>query len=303
MPTLEGAYQRTFEVEGPPVDGPLGSYAGEAAKGTLLTDNVAGALFINTGTVDSPIWTSLGGGIAFDPLSLSPALWLRADAGLFQERTGAAATTPASADGDPVGSWLDQSGALNHATAGTDAARPTLKLAQVNGRSVVRFDGSDDALLTPIGGFGAFPAKRGSVFAVYKRSAATGSGALLSTYPAAAPAAWLWYAVTSGVLDKWYDGSGFHAAAVYDSSAAYTVGAIIRDGDTTVKHYRNGSLADSFTVTDSQQALSPMGVGADTGGGTLHTGDIAEILIFPAALGTTDRQNVEGYLNGRFAIY
>ena len=42
---------------------------------------------------------------------------------LFQERTGASATTPASI-GDPVGTILDQSGNGNHAVAPSDAARP-----------------------------------------------------------------------------------------------------------------------------------------------------------------------------------
>lgn len=32
-------------------------------------------------------------------------------------------------------------------------------------------------------------------------------------------------------------------------------------------------------------------------------GDIAEILIFPTALSTTDRERVERYLNGKYAIY
>ena len=44
---------------------------------------------------------------------------------LFQERTGASASTPATL-GDPVGTVLDKSGNGNHATAPSDGARPTL---------------------------------------------------------------------------------------------------------------------------------------------------------------------------------
>ena len=44
---------------------------------------------------------------------------------LFQERTGASATTICSL-GDPVGTILDKSGNGNHATAPSDGARPTL---------------------------------------------------------------------------------------------------------------------------------------------------------------------------------
>lgn len=50
----------------------------------------------------------------------------RADAGLF---TTAGGTTPATADGDPVGRWEDQSGNGHHAVQATDANRPTLEAA------------------------------------------------------------------------------------------------------------------------------------------------------------------------------
>src|SRR3954463_177093 len=83
---------------------------------------------------------------SFSPLSLSPALWLKGDAGLFQERTGASATTPAIAEADPVGSWLDQSGNGRHATAAADSNRPTLKLASQNGLPALLADAVDDIL-------------------------------------------------------------------------------------------------------------------------------------------------------------
>lgn len=77
------------------------------------------------------------------PRVLSPALWLVADRGLFQD---SGYTTPAAADGDPLGGWQDQSGNGRHATQATAAKRPVLKLAIQNGRPVVRFDSSDDTL-------------------------------------------------------------------------------------------------------------------------------------------------------------
>lgn len=85
---------------------------------------------------------------AFSPLSFGPTLaqWLQNDAGLYQERTGASATTLAAADADPVGSWLDQSGNGRHMTTTADSKRPVLKLNIQNGRSVIRFDGIDDFL-------------------------------------------------------------------------------------------------------------------------------------------------------------
>ena len=61
------------------------------------------------------------------PLVAGLGLWLdpRDPSTLFQERTGASASTPAQV-GDPVGTILDKSGNGNHATAPSDGARPTL---------------------------------------------------------------------------------------------------------------------------------------------------------------------------------
>lgn len=45
---------------GAPVDGTSGTNVGLSAKGTLLTDETNGILYINTGTLASPTWTKVG---------------------------------------------------------------------------------------------------------------------------------------------------------------------------------------------------------------------------------------------------
>jgi hypothetical protein len=75
------------------------------------------------------------GGTWFDPSDLST---------LFQERTGAAATTP-SAVGEPVGTMLDKGVWGHHATAPSDAERPLLQ-QDGNGKYYLLFDGVDDTL-------------------------------------------------------------------------------------------------------------------------------------------------------------
>lgn len=63
---------------------------------------------------------------------------------LFVERTGASASTPASVDG-VIGTIIDLSGAGNHITAQSDAARPLLKL---DGSTYYGLgDGTDDKLV------------------------------------------------------------------------------------------------------------------------------------------------------------
>lgn len=72
------------------------------------------------------------------------ALWLRADAGLYQDAAG---TLPAAADNDPVAHWADAAGGpLAAVQPGSSLKRPRLRLAQVAGRPALRFDGVDDGL-------------------------------------------------------------------------------------------------------------------------------------------------------------
>lgn len=82
----------------------------------------------------------------YNPFSDPDLKWfLDANFGLFQERTGAAATTPSVADG-PVGTWQDLRGTAIYGTATSDAARPTFRVAGFNSRKSVQFDGTDDFL-------------------------------------------------------------------------------------------------------------------------------------------------------------
>ena len=87
------------------------------------------------------------GGTGFNPLTLSPALWLDAsDAATLYTDSGL--TTLVAADGDPVGGWKDKSGNNRHAIQASGTNKPAYKTAIKNGLSVVRFDGVNDSLAT-----------------------------------------------------------------------------------------------------------------------------------------------------------
>lgn len=99
----------------------------------------------------------------FSPLSLAPFIWLDPSdlTTLFQERTGASATTPAEVDG-VVGTMLDKSGNGRHVIAPSDAARPILR----NSGSLywLETDGIDDALTTGVVGAAAQPVEMMTAF-------------------------------------------------------------------------------------------------------------------------------------------
>jgi hypothetical protein len=87
------------------------------------------------------LWDNHGVGTSFNPLTLSPALWLDAadSATLFQATTG---SVPAAADGDPVGYWLDKSGNNRHASQTSGSNKPILKTAIQNSKNIVRTNGT-----------------------------------------------------------------------------------------------------------------------------------------------------------------
>ena len=98
-------------------------------------------------SLDLGLWRR-SGGTGFNPLTLSPALWLDASdsATLFQATTG---SVPAAADGDPVGYWLDKSGNNRHASQTSGSNKPLLKTAILNSKNIVRTNGTSSFMSIP----------------------------------------------------------------------------------------------------------------------------------------------------------
>ena len=91
-----------------------------------------------------PLWT---------PDRITTALWLdAADASTITESDGA------------VSQWADKSGNGHHAAQAVANQRPIVIANQVNGMPVVRFDGDDDVLSSPL----QVPIDDCAVFVVYK---------------------------------------------------------------------------------------------------------------------------------------
>lgn len=230
-------------------------------------------------------FASAGAG-AFDPLTLSPVLWLKADAGTFQTSGGAAAT----ADGDPVGEWQDQSGNANHMGQATAGLRPSLKLAIQNGLPVVRFDGIDDYIAA------AFALTQPEdVFAVFRPS-------------------------SYGGTKRVWDGNAGNSMGLYQSGAApelslYAGNGLAFSGPATssfglVQATYNGAssaarLNGGAATTGDAGAANAAGLKLATNGGVSLWLDVdfAEMLIFGAVLSAGDRANVETYLNGRWGVF
>lgn len=239
-----------------------------------------------------------GGAPAWTPAALpSLAAWYTADpAYLFQERTGASATTPAAADGDPVGTWLDRSGNARHLTAATDAKRPTLKL--VSGRWYVRIDAVDDDMDFPAGFAQSLPFY--GYFTMSNTGGTVGYRQLLSRNPTTGPSLYAGNGMTGALRPAvWWaslgatygsDVSGLHAVRYRIASAAVTGVAV--DGGAEATGATTGTVLGDWTKLGGGAPVSQH-LGADVGeivlaqGTTLSAGEDASLLTYiRAAWGT-----------------
>jgi hypothetical protein len=236
------------------------------------------------------------GGGAFSPLILSPALWLK-DTGTFQERTGASATTPADGDGEVVGSWLDQSGNGNHVVAAADTNRPTLQVAEQNGRNVVRFDGVDNFLQS-----GAFTLVQPEhVFIVYK-SIVIGAEAVSDSIFDGRTGFSMLLASDTGPVTRIFNGVASPAFAANVCNGAFGLITCLFNsaGGATASYIReNGTEKATGDPTNAANA-SGFTIGSSGSSNRFTNIDVAEVLIYPGVLTTGQQTQVETYLRGRW---
>lgn len=232
--------------------------------------------------------TGAGAGGISTPADLPDlALWLK-DAGTFQDAGG---TTPATADADPVGRWSDQSGNARHATQSSAGARPLLKLAVQNGLNVVRFDGTDDFILTADFGL----AQPVTLFLVAKVT----SGGDLTVLIDGRTADSMEVRRKSGdatALDV-YAGS-FLTQSLPANAGSFQQLTVAWNGASSQVWQNGASKAAGNAGT-----ASPLGVvlaANGSGGGRYLACDFGEVVAYARALSGVERANVEGYLRTRW---
>jgi len=263
-----------------------------------------------------PIVTGFGQGVIhaalpsqriFSPLSISGLqLWLssRYASSMLQERSSA--TTLASANGDPIGTWQDLSGNARHVTTPTsDTKRPTLGTSSQNGLPGVVFDGTDDAmarsfgLLASVSSYSLFMVFRSNTLAGSAACVLANNGNLFSGYR------------TSGNQIRSYPSSAAYAASTlsYSDDAAY-IFCDKFDGSGSgnagrFSRFKNGAaetLTFAGTVPATTAAATAFNIGGTSDTGNLWKGQIYEILAYTPVLSDGQRQQVERYLGAAWGI-
>ena len=243
----------------------------------------------------------------FSPSNIAGlSFWLDATTGLFDATSGG---NPVTTDASSVARWEDQSGNSRHITQSTLASRPILKTAIQNGKNIIRFDGTNDILRRS----GAFVHAQGAatIFVVISGTTAGGDrrfmneGRTTVTNPLYMPiissTATLFqvlYRINTGAiplnnsnLGVAFNGTGFKLVCAVDSGTNFA--GFINKAATNNYNYTRGAVTlDTFAI----------GGWATTIERDFFPGDVAEVIIYNTALGTSDRQSVENYLYSKWGI-
>ncbi len=232
-----------------------------------------------------PVASVRGKGIAvaWTPTDIAGlALWLKADAGLFQERTGASATTPAAADGDPVGTWWDWSGNVRHATAPADTKRSTKQT--VSGHATIRWDAIDDWLATAAFSEQAQP----FTVIIVSRSSNVSVGSTMFDGVSDTKRA-----VSYISAGRWYWNAGSNIDTGDAADTNINTHACIFSGASSV--YRlNGVTLDASNV--GSNAITGLSIGNNYLGTSAWIGDIYEVLVYSGALSAANLNLLGNYL-------
>ena len=210
--------------------------------------------------------------------------------------TDSAKTTLVSSDGDVIGAVADKSGDGNDATQATTAEKPLYKTGIQNGLSVGRFDGTDDwldlaGMTVSAGSFTFFyvvnPANIGGTNK-YFFDTETGRFILGHFTSGAGKTGWN--------DDAWQD--------IADAIVGTQILTFHFNSGGNGEMYRDGVSLGSDTYT-AKAVGDGVGIMSKFDGAVTFCleADLMEVLVYDSALSIAHRQNVEAYLNNKWAVY
>lgn len=230
---------------------------------------------------------------AFSPSDISGlVLWLDADAieGLN--------------DGDPITTWEDQSGNNNDATQSTGSAKPTYQTNELNGKPVVRLDGTDDYLDFGDPAALDFGTNSFSIFIVVK--AADEEAAVFVKDNYAGDGNGILIFRSSSATDNYAYYNGTDTIVIGTADANYHLLEVVRSGTGAgqLAVFRDGVAGtpgtESRTLDNAINAYLGISNSVDD---VFLNGDFAEIIIYDSALSQANRESVEDYISSKYGIF
>jgi hypothetical protein len=233
----------------------------------------------------------------FNPSRISGLqLWLDATKGLFDATSGG---SPVTTDGATVARWEDQSGSGYHVTQSTSANRPVLKTGIRNSKNAIRFDGSNDILVSA-----NIPDNNLLTLTAFVVANPIGLGG--SNFGR------MFERGNNIVNFFMFQGNGISMIAgggqVSGGSAPigsfYLFGARLSGvgNSTTTLRINKTLVATGNTSSVPSTANTTYQIGNRTDLARTFNGDIAELIIYNQALTTEQINNVEGYLAAKWGF-
>lgn len=227
-------------------------------------------------------------------------LWLKAGVGTYQD-TGA--TTPATADGDKVRLWQDQSGQGHHAIAPSDPRRPTLKTSVVNGKPAHRFVNTDDTCLKiaswPTSSYNASI----TVFAITTNQVSSGQGQILH-YPLSGAAPFLLLGQNAKDFYTYLSGWSPGTEIRWNAANRLTFFSTFSHNQVIDKHLVNGvyfSQANTGAVEFSSKDLwIGQNESANTASG--YSGDLLELGLYHSILTKQNMLDLQSYASAKYGF-
>ena len=262
--------------------------------------------------------------VPFVPSALTGLqLWLDASDGssLYDATSGGVVVAADAA----VSRWEDKSGNSRHATQATTGNRPLRKTAIQGGKDVLRFDGTNDRLSigSSTSTFNFLHLSNATVFVVFKVAGAnpdnlqavidnsdgTGGRGYVVYFDDRSSASKNNRLLVGGGLYPAYSHLVETADGGFSANAFQVLTNVIQATNVTAANrsrlYVNGTVnaaVNTSTDTLSGDANADLTIGCQTGLSSFLNGDIAEVIIYNAALSDTDRAAVEGYLTTKWGI-
>jgi|GEM_PF-2838452 len=278
-------------------DSDLSYFDSDLSPNTTYTYRIAAHNYagISAGVESAPVTTYLDSAGTLPLTGLK--LWLKADRGIIANSSGSVST------------WLDQSGSGNDVIQLNSGNQPTFEANVVNGRPVVRLNGSSQYLAGAAAA--AFQPTNITIMAVYRAAGRTpGNYSRIISQP-----------YSPGWTDPWASWLLTASNPTGEVTANLSVDGILSSVSSTKQMlekvclvsatydgqsgniYINGKLTGTTAVSGSISygTPSPFYVGASPIGEYLN-GDIAEILVYDHALSQSELGKVSGYLDGKYSI-
>lgn len=238
-------------------------------------------------------WKSSGGAPPFSPSDIAGlVLWCESDGSVYH--TG---TTQAT-NGQTVETWLDASVLANSPTQASGSLQPLFETAVFGSKPIVRFDGTNDTLVTP-----AAPITTSNIFTVvlvFATTASSGNGVVLDLRNSGGPTGPVFYRRGNVFSQYAYQPNvEVFGTAVINNGSAHLV--VVTSDGTTVNNYVDGVLDASgsgFNEAFNSSNTARMGEAVDVG--SLFAGDIAAELVYSTVANSTQLGQLHTYYSAKY---